>query len=143
MKYLILGGGPAGLSFANALLQRGRDNFIVLEANKEAGGLCRSRDVDGSPLDIGGGHFLDVRRQKVDGFLFGFMPIDEWDMYVRNSQIEINGHYLNHPFEANIWQLDIDSQVEYLKSIAAAGCNTGMEMPKEFVHGFSGNLGIR
>ena len=133
MKYLILGGGPAGLSFANALLQRGRDNFIVLEANKEAGGLCRSRDVDGSPLDIGGGHFLDVRRQKVDGFLFGFMPIDEWDMYVRNSQIEINGHYLNHPFEANIWQLDIDSQVEYLKSIAAAGCNTGMEMPKEFV----------
>ena len=74
MKYLILGAGPAGLSFANRLIENGEEDFLVLEAENEAGGLCRSVEVDGSPLDIGGGHFLDVRRPRVNEFLFGFMP---------------------------------------------------------------------
>ena len=51
-KYLILGAGPAGLSFAHRLLQMGEKNFIILEANNEAGGLCRSLKVDGSIIDV-------------------------------------------------------------------------------------------
>ena len=81
MKYLILGAGPAGLTLANKLLQNKENDLLVLERNSEAGGLCRSQDVDGSPLDIGGGHFLDVRNPKVLDFLFPFMPEDEWDRY--------------------------------------------------------------
>ena len=57
MRYLILGSGPAGLTFANKLLQAGEDSFLVLEREHTAGGLCRSVDVDGSPFDIGGGFF--------------------------------------------------------------------------------------
>lgn len=64
MKYLILGAGPAGLAFANMLKQNGETNFLVLEKEDSAGGLCRSEQVDGSPFDIGGGHFLDVRRPR-------------------------------------------------------------------------------
>ncbi|HOO28457.1 MAG TPA: NAD(P)-binding protein [Lachnospiraceae bacterium] len=78
MKYLILGAGPAGLSFANRLLQNGETDFLVLEKESEAGGLCRSKYVGGGPLDIGGGHFLDVRNQEVLDFLFPFMPKTEW-----------------------------------------------------------------
>ena len=77
MRYLVLGAEPAGLSFANSFLQKGEDSFLVLESESEAGGLCRSMDVDGSPLDIGGGHFLDVRRPVVNKFLFQFMPQNE------------------------------------------------------------------
>ena len=72
MKYLILGAGPAGLTLANKLLQSGEDNFLVIEKEDSAGGLCRSAEVDGSPFDIGGGHFLDVRRPHVNQFLFQF-----------------------------------------------------------------------
>lgn len=133
MKYLILGAGPAGLTFANKILQSGENDFLVLEREDEAGGLCRSKDVDGSPFDIGGGHFLDVRRPKVNEFLFKFMPEEEWDLYNRDSRIEVNGNTVNHPIEANIWQMKVEDQVEYLKSIAVAGCNLGKEMPKEFV----------
>ena len=61
VKYLILGAGPAGLTFANRLKELSEDSFLVLEKEQEAGGLCRSVMVDGSPFDIGGGHFLDVR----------------------------------------------------------------------------------
>lgn len=38
VKYLILGAGAAGLSFANYLKQNGEDSFLVLEKEKEAGG---------------------------------------------------------------------------------------------------------
>lgn len=141
VKYLILGAGPAGLSLANRLKQKGEGSFLVLEKEKEAGGLCRSMDVDGAPLDIGGGHFLDVRRPKVNEFLFGFMPEEEWDRYERDSRIAFEDGYINHPFEANIWQMKPERQQEYLASIAEAGCNRGEDMPKDFVDWIYWKLG--
>lgn len=143
MKFLILGAGPSGLSFANMLQQEGCTDFLVLEAEREAGGLCRSQDVDGAPLDIGGGHFLDVRSKTVCEFLFQFMPENEWNHFERDSRISIHGQTIHHPFEANIWQLDMDAQVEYLKSIATAGCNIGEHMPKEFVKWIYWKLGSK
>ncbi len=61
-KFLILGAGPSGLSFAESLLRNGESDFVLIEKEREPGGLCRSKEVDGAPLDICGGHFLDVRR---------------------------------------------------------------------------------
>ena len=141
MKYLILGAGPAGLTFANKLKEMGETSFLVLEHEEEAGGLCRSAEVDGSPFDIGGGHFLDVRIPEVTKFLFGFMPESEWNKFDRDSRIVVGNNTIHHPMEANIWEMDIDSQVEYLKSIAAAGCNSGAEMPKDFVEWIFWKLG--
>lgn len=143
MKYIILGAGPAGLTFANKLKQSGKTDFIVLERESEAGGLCRSQDVDGAAFDIGGGHFLDVRRPKVNEFLFKFMPEEEWDLYNRDSRIVVGDNEVNHPIEANIWQMTIEDQVEYLKSIAIAGCNLGTDMPQEFVDWIYWKLGSK
>ena len=143
MKYLILGAGPAGLTLANKLLQNKENDLLVLERNSEAGGLCRSQDVDGSPLDIGGGHFLDVRNPKVLDFLFPFMPEDEWDRYERDSRIVVNGYEIGSPIEANIWQMPIKDQVEYLKAVAAAGCNRGEPMPVKFTDWIYWKLGER
>ncbi|WP_343246833.1 protoporphyrinogen/coproporphyrinogen oxidase [Diplocloster hominis] len=143
LKYLILGAGPAGLTFANKLKESGNRDFLIIEKESEAGGLCRSTVVDGSPFDIGGGHFLDVRRPEVNKFLFQFMPEDEWNKYNRDSRIDINGTIINHPMEANIWQMKLEDQVEYLKSIAAAGCNTGLAMPNDFVEWIYWKLGSK
>ena len=143
IKYLILGGGPAGLTFANKLLQSGERHFLVLEKEATAGGLCRSVDVDGSPFDIGGGHFLDVRRPHVNKFLFQFMPEEEWDLYSRKTTIHVNGNIIGQPIESNIWQMKLEDQVEYLKSIAVAGCNRGEEMPEKFIDWIYWKLGKR
>ena len=143
IKFLILGAGPAGLAFANRLLAHDEQDFVVLEAESESGGLCRSLLIDGSPLDIGGGHFLDVRRPDVNEFLFQFMPREEWDEYIRDSQIEVEGQMVHHPIEANIWEMDIEHQISYLKSIATAGCLTGKPMPKRFVDWITWKLGDR
>lgn len=140
-KFLILGAGPAGLSFAARLIQNNVRDFLVLEAEREAGGLCRSAVVDGYPLDIGGGHILDVRRPRVVEFLFRFMPREEWNHFVRDTAINIGGQLISHPFEANIWQLGTDSQVGYLASIARAGCVTGRDKPEKFTEWIRWKLG--
>lgn len=143
VKYLILGAGPAGLSFAHCLKNSGVDSFLVLEKESVPGGLCRSEEVDGSPFDIGGGHFLDVRRPKVNELLFCFMPEEEWDLYERNSKIALHGTFVDHPLEGNIWQLDETWQEKYLASISRAGCNTGTQMPPKFVEWIRWKLGDR
>lgn len=140
-KYIILGAGPAGLSFANQLLNKGEKDFLIFEKENEAGGLCRSIKVDGSPLDIGGGHFLDIRNQNVLDFIFQFMPEKEWNKFSRISKISVNNNCIDYPFESNIWQFPIDQQVEYLLSISKAGCNLNKKIPKKFIDWINWKLG--
>ncbi len=123
MKFLILGAGASGLTFANTLLDAGEKDFLVLEQASCAGGLCCSEDVDGSPFDTGGGHFLDVRDPQVTDFVFRFLPEDEWNRFDRDSRIDFYGDIIGSPIEANIWQLDDDKQARYLDAIEKAGCN--------------------
>jgi len=133
-NFLILGAGPSGLALAHALRDRGvaPGQVLVLEAEDEAGGLCRSTTVDGAPLDIGGGHFLDVRRQEVLDLLFRFMPAAEWNTHQRVAKVLLRGQEIDHPLEANLWQFTKADQADYLESIARAGSVHGDPMPEAF-----------
>ena len=140
-KYLILGAGPSGLSFAHTLRLLGEESFLVLEKEPEAGGLCRSREVDGKPLDIGGGHFLDVKKKDVLDLLFRFMGRDEWQEHSRVSKIRLRGVEIDHPLEGNLWQLPIADQVDFLESIARAGSVRGEPQPEAFADWITWKLG--
>ena len=131
-KYIILGAGPSGLSFAHTLKDHGETSFHVLEKEPVAGGLCRSEEVDGAPLDIGGGHFLDLKRKDTLDLIFRFMPKSEWQEYKRISKIRIRGVEIDYPIEANLWQLPLNDQIDFLESIAQAGCIQGAAMPQTF-----------
>ena len=133
-RFIILGAGPSGLTLAHALIDAGcaREDLLVIEKEAAAGGLCRSQEVDGAPLDIGGGHFLDLRRKEVLDFLFRFMPREEWALFDRVSKIRIRGVEVDHPLEANLWQFPSDVQADYLESIAQAGSVRGDAMPESF-----------
>jgi protoporphyrinogen oxidase len=145
IKYLILGAGPSGLTLAHALIDRGiaHHDLLLLEANNEAGGLCRSTTVDGAPLDIGGGHFLDIRKKEVLDFLFRFMPREEWNSHDRIAKIILRDQEIDHPLEANLWQLTKEDQVDYLESIAQTGSVRGEKMPESFIQWVRWKLGKR
>ena len=140
-KYLILGAGPSGLACAHVLRQLGQESFLVLDKENEAGGLCRSTEVDGKPLDIGGGHFLDLKRKEVLELLFRFMPREEWQEHRRVSKIRIRGVEIDHPLEGNLWQLPISDQMDFLESIAKAGVLRGEPMPEAFADWITWKLG--
>lgn len=143
VKFLILGAGPSGLAFAHTLLRWGEASFLVLEKESEPGGLCRSTDVDGAPLDIGGGHFLDVRKPEVLDLMFRFLPESEWNRFERVAKIRLRGVEVDHPLEANLWQLPVDAQADFLESIARAGAVRGDPMPEVFEDWICWKLGER
>jgi protoporphyrinogen oxidase len=145
VKYIIIGAGPSGLTLAHTLHDRGvpLSEILVLEKETTAGGLCRSETVDGSPLDIGGGHFLDVKHRDVLDFVFRFLPESEWNRYERISKINLRGQLISHPLEANLWEFDVDTQVDYLESIARAGCTHGTPKPELFAEWIQWKFGER
>ena len=143
LKYIILGAGLAGLAVAYTLRDHGETSFLVLEKEEDPGGLCRSQEVDGKPLDIGGGHFLDLKRKEVLDLLFQFMPRSEWNEFVRLSKINLGGIEVDYPLEANLWQLPLQDQVDFLESIAQAGCLHGQPMPQSFEEWITWKLGSR
>ena len=55
---LIVGGGLAGLSLADALHRVGRD-FVLLEARDRLGGRIKAAQVDGRAFDLGPAWFWD------------------------------------------------------------------------------------
>ena len=144
-RFVVLGAGPSGLAIAHALIDAGckPDDIVVIEKEADAGGLCRSRIVDGAPLDIGGGHFLDTRRKEVLDFVFRFMPREEWNLHDRVSKIRIRGMEVDHPLEANLWQLPLEARADFLESIAQAGCVRGLPMPESFAAWITWKLGDR
>src|SRR5580704_6208230 len=51
---LIVGAGMTGLATAAALTERGDDDYLVLEADREMGGWCKTVKKDGFVWDYSG-----------------------------------------------------------------------------------------
>src|SRR5687768_10512555 len=94
---VILGGGLAGLATAWFL---GDVPHVVLEAEHEPGGLCRSRRVDGFTFDYTG-HLLHLRDPRVVSLLDTLWP-DTFDVIERRADIRMRGVTVPFPFQANL-----------------------------------------
>ncbi|QEC50071.1 NAD(P)/FAD-dependent oxidoreductase [Baekduia soli] len=95
--YVVIGGGPAGLSAGYLLAKAGR-KVIVLEAEDQVGGLAKTVvDPDGYRFDLGGHRFF-TKNQEVNDLWLEIMG-DEFLLRPRMSRIFWRGKYLDYPLK--------------------------------------------
>jgi len=93
-KVIILGGGIAGLSLAYFL-----DNkSIILEKNKQLGGLCRSFEFNGITHDIGP-HILFSKNKQILDLHTSFV---DTNLIKRSNSIFFKGKFIKYPFENDL-----------------------------------------
>lgn len=114
IEYLIVGGGISGLSFA-ARLPNGAE-YLIVEAEDELGGYCRTVKREGFTWDYSG-HFFHFRRPEIEAYLRERMEGEEILSVARKSAIHYGDRLIDFPFQKNIHQLPKTEFIEALHDL--------------------------
>lgn len=118
---LILGGGLTGLGTAYGLEQRGFTDYLVLEANKQPGGLCSSTRLNGYQFDYGG-HLLHLHTPAGKALVFQLLR-GNLQKHNRQAFIYTNGMHVPYPFQQNLWALHKELRDLCVDGIKRLGTN--------------------
>ncbi|MCD7909873.1 MAG: NAD(P)-binding protein [Clostridium sp.] len=111
MRIAILGAGVSGLTAGRLLHDQGNE-VVLYEKNSTAGGLARSRFVNGYLFDPHGGHIFNSKHTEVVDWVFSILPKDKWQYTERNAKIFYKGRYISYPFELSLCELDESEAVD-------------------------------
>jgi protoporphyrinogen oxidase len=112
-KTLIVGAGMSGLATAAALSGRGQDDLIVLEADREIGGYCKTVRQQGFVWDYSG-HFFHFKHPDIEQYLRERMGEQRIRSVTRRSFIDYHGQRIDFPFQKNIHQLPKQELIDCL-----------------------------
>ena len=104
VKTLIIGAGVSGLATAAALSDRGDHDLLVLEADSEIGGYCKTVTKDGFVWDYSG-HFFHFKHKEIEAWLREHMKGQRILEVEKRSFIHYKGESIDFPFQKNIHQL--------------------------------------
>ncbi len=105
MKIGIIGAGISGLSVARLL----KDKFEVeiLEKSNVVGGIARTKDVDGKPYHVNGGHCFNSKFDDVLDFVFNtILDKNQWNFIPRKAEVFFKNHWISYPIEFSIKEID-------------------------------------
>jgi protoporphyrinogen oxidase len=113
---LVVGAGITGLATAAALGERGDDDYLVLEADAEIGGYCKTVKKAGFVWDYSG-HFFHFKRPEIEAWLRARMAGQEIRTVEKRSFIDYQGQLVDFPFQKNIHQLPKDELIDCLHDL--------------------------
>jgi protoporphyrinogen oxidase len=120
VRTLIVGAGVSGLATAAAL---GHDHdLLILEAEPEIGGYCRTVKQQGFVWDYSG-HFFHFKDPEIEAWLRSRMPQQHVRTVERRSAIAYAGRSIEFPFQKNIHQLPLPEFIECLHDLYFATAN--------------------
>lgn len=108
---IIIGAGATGLAYASMT----SNPYIILEADKEIGGYCKTIKEDGFVWDYSG-HFFHFRDPKMEKFICEHM-VEEPLQCKKHAQIKYGKDYIDFPFQKNIHQLPKEDFIDCLYSL--------------------------
>ncbi len=112
VEQLIVGAGVSGLAYANFT----SGDYLILEADTEIGGYCKTVKKDGFVWDYSG-HFFHFKRKEIETYLLERMPDDEVRVVQRDSRIRFGDGLIDFPFQKNIHQLPKEDFADCLYSL--------------------------
>jgi protoporphyrinogen oxidase len=96
--YVVIGAGPAGLTAAYELVQRG-EPVVVVESDDVVGGISRTVERDGWRFDLGGHRFF-TKVPAVEALWHEILPDEDFLLRPRMSRIYYDGKYFDYPLRA-------------------------------------------
>jgi protoporphyrinogen oxidase len=112
-RFLILGGGVTGLSFAGRLEDA---DYLICEADAELGGYCKTVRRDGFIWDYSG-HFFHFRRPEIEQALVSRIGPERVRRIQRDARIQYGDRLIDFPFQRHIDQLPHPEFVECLADL--------------------------
>ncbi len=108
-KYLIIGAGISGLTFANYV----NKDYLIIEKENEVGGYCRTIKRNGYVWDYAG-HFFHFNTEEFKKKFLDKMPKDDIIYNDKCTKILYKGKFIDFPFQTNIHQLEKEEFIDCL-----------------------------
>lgn len=108
-KYLIIGAGISGLTFANYA----KHDYLIVEKEKEVGGYCRTIKRNGYVWDYAG-HFFHFNTEEFKKNFLNKMPKEEIIYNNKCTKILYKNRFIDFPFQTNIHQLEKQEFIDCL-----------------------------
>lgn len=110
VKYLIIGAGISGLTFANFL---NSDDYVIIEKDEKIGGYCKTTIKNDYVWDYAG-HFFHFKTDEMKKFFEEKMKGEELVVQNKNTKILYKGNLIEYPFQTNIHQLPKEEFIDCL-----------------------------
>lgn len=126
---LIIGAGISGISYAAA----SHNDCLIVEAEQEIGGYCKTIYRDGFVWDYSG-HFFHFQHPELRDYVMQRIAPDEMLTVQKHTQILYGDRHVDFPFQMNIHQLPQEEFIDCLYDLFSVPADAPSDTFKQMLY---------